>query len=192
MAGVTLEFASQAVLTVITEAAEAMGNPDPMLRDMGEYLLIAHDARFASQTAPDGTPWQALSPRYQRRKRKNQDKILVLDGYLANTLRYQVGGGELVFGSNRPYAAIQHFGGTIQVAARSQQAYFRQDSKTGEVGNRFVKRKASNFAQWVSMGAYTIRMPARPFLGTSEANDYALVNIAMKYINPGFYGGGAN
>ncbi|MCY1366751.1 phage virion morphogenesis protein [compost metagenome] len=189
MAGVTLEFASQAVLAVINEAAEAMGNPDPMLRDMGEYLLIAHDARFASQTAPDGTPWQALSPRYQRRKRKNQDRILVLDGYLANTLRYQVGGGELVFGSNRPYAAIQHFGGEIQIAARSQQVYFRQDGKTGEVGNRFVKRKASNFAQWVSMGAYTIRIPARPFLGTSEADDYALVNIAMKYLMPGVWGG---
>lgn len=191
MAGATLEFDSQAVLAAINEAAEAMGNPDPMLRDMGEYLMIAHDARFASQTAPDGTPWQALSPRYQRSKKKNQDKILRLDGYLANTLRYQVGGGELVFGSNRPYAAIQHFGGEIQMAARSQQAYFRQDGKTGEVGNRFTSKRKSNFAQWVSMGPYTIRIPSRPFLGTSEADDYALVQIALKYIQPGTYGGAA-
>lgn len=181
MAGATLEFDSAAALAVINEAAQTMGNPEPMLRDMGEYLMIAHDARFASQTAPDGTPWTPLSPRYRRRKRKNQDKILQLDGYLANTLRYQVGGNELVFGSNRPYAAIQHFGGEIQVAARSQQAYFRQ-GKDGEVGNQFVKRRASNFAQWVSMGPYSIRIPARPFLGTSQDDDYALVGIAMKYL----------
>jgi hypothetical protein len=43
-----------------------------MLRDMGEYRMIAHDARFASQSVPDGTPWQALSPRYLKRKRKTR------------------------------------------------------------------------------------------------------------------------
>lgn len=182
MSGATLEFDNRKVLDSINAAAEAMGNPEPMLRDMGEYLMIAHDARFASQTAPDGTPWTPLSPRYQRRKKKNQDKILVLDGYLMNTLRYQVGGGELVFGSNRPYAAIQHFGGEIQMAARSQQAYFRQDRKTGEVGQRFVKKKASNFAQWVTLGPYTIRIPARPFLGTSPQDDAELENIALDYL----------
>ena len=111
MAGATLEFDATAALAVINEVAQAMGRPEPLLRDIGEYLMIAHDQRFASQTSPDGTPWQALSPRYQRRKRKNGDKILVLDGYLKNTLRYQVNGDELLFGSNRPYAAIHQFGG---------------------------------------------------------------------------------
>ncbi len=186
MAGVTLEFDSQHVLAAINAAAEAMGNPAPMLRDMGEYLMIAHDARFASQTAPDGTPWQALSPRYLKRKRKNKDRILFLDGYLANTLRYQVGAGELVFGSNRPYAAIQHFGGEIDVAARSQQAYFHQ-AKDGEVGNRFVSKRKSNFAQWSTIGAYKIRIPARPFLGTSDADDSELVLIALKYLTRALY-----
>lgn len=190
MAGATLEFDSSAALAAINQAAAAMGDPDPLLRDMGEYLMIAHDARFASQTAPDGTPWQALSPRYQRRKPKNQDKILRLDGYLANTLRYQVGGGELVFGSNRPYAAIQHFGGEIAIAARSQQAYFRQD-KSGAVGNRFVNKRKSNYAEWVSMGAYSIRIPARPFLGTSEADDNELTRIALQYISRALEAGNA-
>lgn len=186
MAGVTLEFDNAAALAYIQAAADALGNPEPLLRDMGEYLMIAHDARFASQSAPDGTPWQALSPSYLRRKRKNQDKILRLDGYLANTLRYQVNGGELLFGSNRSYAAIHQFGGEIQVAARSQQAYFRQDDKTGEVGNRFVAKRKSNFAQWVTMGPYSIRIPARPFLGTSAADDAELLTIAQNYLrNPG-------
>lgn len=190
MAGATLEFDNTAVLAAINAAAEAMGNPGAILRDMGEYLMIAHDARFASQTAPDGTPWQALSPRYQRSKKKNQDKILQLDGYLANTLRYQVGDSELVFGSNRPYAAIQHFGGDIQMAARSQQAHFKQD-RSGAVGNRFVSKRKSNFAQWVSLGAYSIRIPARPFLGTSATDDVELGLIARKHLSQALGNGNA-
>jgi phage virion morphogenesis protein len=182
MAGVTLEFDNRAALAVMQRAAEAMRDPAPMLRDMGEYLMLAHDARFATKTAPDGSPWQALSPGYLKRKKKNRDKILVLDRYLSNTLRYQVGGDELVFGSNRPYAAIQHFGGEIQIAARSQQAYFRQ-GKDGEVGNRFVQKKKSNFAQWVTLGAYTIRIPARPFLGTSPQDDDELLAIAQRHLD---------
>jgi phage virion morphogenesis protein len=185
MSGVTLEFDNAAALAYIQQVADATGNPEPMLRDMGEYLLIAHDGRFKSQTAPDGTPWQALSPAYQRRKKKNQDKIMRLDGHLANTLRYQVRSGELLFGSNRPYAAIHQLGGEIQVASRSQQVFFRQDTRSGEVGNRFVKRKASNFAQWVTIGAYSIRIPARPFLGTSAADNAELVEIAKGYLLPG-------
>ncbi|WP_312481050.1 phage virion morphogenesis protein [Stutzerimonas nitrititolerans] len=192
MTGVTLEFDSAGALAVINEAAAAMGNPVAMFRDMGEYLLLAHDRRFASQTAPDGTPWQALSPRYQRRKKKNQDKILVLDGYLMNTLRYQASSEELLFGTNRRYAAIHHYGGDIEIAARSQQAYFRQDGRSGEVSNQFVSRRRSNFAQWVTIGGYTITIPARPLLGTSDDDNYALVNIAMKYLLPGTYGPVAN
>lgn len=110
MTGATVEFDNREALAAITAAANAMGNPAPMLRDMGEYLLIAHDQHFAQQRAPDGTAWQALSPRYKARKKKNRDKLLRLDGYLSETLRYQVGGDELLFGSNRIYAAAQHFG----------------------------------------------------------------------------------
>lgn len=110
MTGATVEFDNREALAAIAAAANAMGNPAPMLRDMGEYLLIAHDQHFAQQRAPDGTAWQALSPRYKARKKKNRDKLLRLDGYLSETLRYQVGGDELLFGSNRIYAAAQHFG----------------------------------------------------------------------------------
>lgn len=182
--GATLEFDAAGALAVVNEAAAAMGNPEPMLRDIGEYLTIAHDQRFISQTSPDGTPWQALSPAYQRRKRKNQDKILVLDGYLKNTLRYQVRADELLFGTNRKYAAIHHFGGVIDIASRSQQAYFRQNSKTGDVGNEFVSKRRSNFAQWVTIGAYKIQIPARPWLGTSADDNSAIAGIAMKYLLP--------
>jgi len=182
MAGATLEFDAVAALAVLSEAATALADPTPMLRDIGEYLLIAHDQRFANQASPDGTPWQALSPAYLKRKTKNQDKILVLDGFLKNTLRYQVGNNELLFGTNRIYGAMMHFGGSIDVAARSQQAYFRQDGRTGDVGNQFVSKRKSNFAQWVTIGAYTIQIPARPWLGISGDENFAIAGIATRYL----------
>lgn len=181
MAGLTLDYRDDAVLAALQAIVDALGDPAPMLRDMGEYLLIAQGKRFASQTAPDGTPWQPLSPSYQRRKKKNKDKILQLDGYLKNLMRYQVKGSELQFGSDRLYAAILHFGGDINIAARSQHAYFRQD-KSGEVGNRFVGKRKSNFAQRVTIGAYTIHIPARPIVGTSTEDDTELGNIALRYL----------
>ena len=184
MAGVTLEFDAIAALAVVNEAAAALADPAPMLRDIGEFLLIAHDQRFASQASPDGTPWQALSPAYLKRKKKNRDKILVLDGFLKNTLRYQVNNNELLFGTNRIYGAMMHFGGSIDIAARSQQAYFRQDGRTGDVGNQFVSKRKSNFAQWVTIGAYTIQIPARPWLGVSDDDNYAIAGIATRYLMP--------
>ncbi len=183
MSGVTLEFDAAGALAAINEAANAMGEPASMFRDMGEYLLIAHDQRFASQSAPDGTPWQALSPRYQRRKKKNPNKILVLDGYLKDTLRYQASDEQLLFGTDRRYGAIHHYGGDIEFAARSQQAYFRQDGKSGEVGNRFVNKRRSNFAQRVTIGPYTITIPARPWLGTSAQDNQDLIAIAVEHLS---------
>lgn len=181
MTGATLTYDTRDALDTIRQAARAMDNPAPMWRSMGEYLMIAHDQRWMTQTSPDGQPWQALSPAYQRRKRKNANKILALDGYLKNTLRYQVDDGGLQFGSNRVYAAIHHFGGEIDIAARSQQLYFHR-GRSGEVSNRFVSRRQSNFAQRVTLGAYSIRIPARPWLGTSAEDDAELTQIALDYL----------
>lgn len=190
MAGATFEFDGTGALAIINEAAAAAADPQQMLRDMGEYLAFqALPKRFRSQSAPDGTPWQALSPAYLKRKKKNRDKILVLDGPLSNGLRFQVSGGDLLVGTNMVYGAIHHFGGQIDIGARQGEVYFRQDKRTGQVGNQFVNRKSSNFSQQVSIGAYKITIPARPWLGTSEDDNYILAGIAMKYLMAGISGG---
>lgn len=181
MAGATLEFDSKNAIEVINKIAAATGDVDPLLRSMGEYLIRAHLIRFDSQTAPDGTKWQALSPRYLKQKKKNKDKILTLDGYLKNTLRYLVAAGELLFGSNRPYAAIQHFGGEIKKQARESEVFFKQN-KNGSIGKQFVKKKQSNLAQAVKIAAHVIKMPSRKWLGTSATDDSELLNIAQRYM----------
>ncbi|CNJ03497.1 Mu-like prophage protein gpG [Yersinia aldovae] len=177
MAGATLIFSYQDALSALLRTQAALADPAPLLNDMGEKLLEFHQQRFKDQTSPDGVAWKELSPHYKKRKRRNQDKILTLDGPLRNTLRWQVNTQELLFGTDRPYGAIQHFGGTIEIAARSQQAYYHQ-KKSGEIDNRFVRKSKSNLAKWHTIPAHTVTLPARPWLGVSKEQGDQLVERA--------------
>lgn len=182
MTGARIEFDHREALAVINQTIAAIEDPEPMFRDWGEYLLYAHRQRFQQQTSPEGAAWQALSPRYLKRKKKNRDKILRLDGRLSSDLAYKVSDTEFLFGSNEPYAAIHHFGGTIDMPARRQQAYFKQ-AKDGTIGNRFVKKTKSNFAQSITIGAHKITMPARPWLGVSAQDEAMLLGLTRRYLD---------
>ncbi|MCY1431019.1 phage virion morphogenesis protein [compost metagenome] len=180
MAGITLAFDGRLALQAIRAGVEALGDPAPLLQDIGELLLIIHRRRFREQIRPDGTPWKALSPGYLKRKSKNRDKILTLDGHLRNLLRYQLEGGDLLFGSDRPYAAIHHLGGKIERQARNGAVYFRQNARTGEVGRHFVNKDKSN--QDVKIGPYVIEIPARPWLGISDQDDESILNRVERFV----------
>ncbi|QLP58641.1 phage virion morphogenesis protein [Klebsiella quasipneumoniae] len=185
MSGVTLTFNAQDALSKLWDARADMMRPEPLLRSMGERLLEFHQQRFKEQKSPAGVPWKELSSRYRIRKRKNQDKVLTRDGYLRNTLRWQVNADELLFGTDRVYGAIHQFGGTIEIAARSQQAYYRQ-KKDGEIDNQFVRKNKSNFAQWHTIPAYKIKIEARPWLGVSKSEGDTLIDMAKNYLQGAF------
>ena len=85
-------------------------NMKPVFGDIGEYLKIAHDERFRRQESPEGVKWKDLSPEYQKRKKRNKNKILILDDYLGAMLTYQATAESLLFGSDSKYAATHQFG----------------------------------------------------------------------------------
>ncbi|HDY5341435.1 TPA: phage virion morphogenesis protein [Klebsiella pneumoniae] len=181
MSGVTLTFDYQDALSRLWDARAEMMRPAPLLKRMGERLLVFHQQRFHEQKSPEGIEWAALKPRYQRIKRRNKDKILTRDGHLQNTLHWQVNADELLFGTSQIYGAIHQFGGTIEIAARSQQSYYRQ-RKDGEIDNLFVRKSKSNFAQWHTIPAYKITIPARPWLGVSKTEGKTLIEMAKNYL----------
>lgn len=152
------------------EAREALqrlaieGQTAPLMRQLGEAFQESTERRFTCQTGPDGSRWAALSPSYARRKRRNADKILTLRGTLRSGIRHQVPGADTVLvGTNMGYGAIHQLGGIIRKKARRGTVYFKESG--GNVGNRFVRK--SNFAQDVNIGAHSVTMPARPYLGLS-------------------------
>lgn len=86
-----------------------LGDLTPVFRDLGESLKISHRERFTRAVAPDGTAWPELSPKYRARKKKNKDKLLVLDGWLRE-LHYQAAPDALRIGTDRLYGATHQFG----------------------------------------------------------------------------------
>lgn len=187
MAGARIEFdwnASKAseALQRAAIALDASGRA-LLLSDIGEYLLGSTRDRAAAQVSPDGTPWAALSPRYAKRKERERPGVpkLKFDNHmLGDRLAHQVDDDTLLLGTSAPYGAIQQFGGSIDMPARSQQAYFH--ATKDEVLPQFVNKRKSNFAQWVTLPAYKINIPARPWLGISTQDQEEIVRITLDHL----------
>ncbi|MEI7410060.1 hypothetical protein [Pectobacterium aroidearum] len=61
-------------------------------------------------------------------------------------------------------AAVNEFGGSINIPARTHTIYRKVNEKTGNIDNyRFVKASKANLAQEVQIPAYTITVPPRPY-----------------------------
>ena len=156
------------------------GTQDLMPR-LGEYLQASTQKRFKSQTAPDGTAWAPLQPRYARRKKYAKDKVLTLRGYLRSGIRYQVtGAAEVEVGSNTKYAAIHQLGGSIDQNAQSRKMRYR--SVAGRVLFAGRKHKRGVTERWVTRGAYQVNIPARPFLGISTEDDKEIRSVILDWV----------
>jgi len=119
MAGVsiTLDLDDREVLEALRDLQARSRDLSEPFADFGQYWLNATRQRFADQEGPDGTPWAPLSETTLQLKPRNQDKTLVLDGFLRDTLALNVYPDGLELGSNLPYAAIQQLGGTTSPAS---------------------------------------------------------------------------
>ena len=112
MTGITLNVTldDKAILAALAKLTQRGGNLRPALHEIGEHLLASTEDRFVEQSDPQGRPWARLSPGYKKRKRKHQDLMLVLDGYLKGTLAVRVTAERVEIGSNRVYAATHQLG----------------------------------------------------------------------------------
>lgn len=180
MAGTRMEFKvdDREALQMLERQAQPPGSD--IMNRLGEYLQASTQDRFTTQTAPDGTPWQPLKARYARRKKYNPDKILTLRGYLRSGIRHQVTGDTSVeVGANLAYAAIHQLGGTIDMPAR--QATVRYRSVAGRTLFASRKHKRATERQ-VSIGKHQVVMPARPYLGISQADDQEIREIILDWV----------
>ncbi|AIK14259.1 putative phage-related protein [Pectobacterium atrosepticum] len=148
----------------------------PLMREMAAAMHDAVEENFAQQGRP---AWAGWSPRYA--KKRQGGKILQKSGRLAASINEYSDNDSATVGTNVVYARIHQEGGTINMPARSQRAYYKQN-KDGSVGNRFVKKSKSNFSQWNTMGEYRITIPARPFLHLTESDVEGMENTAAEYL----------
>jgi phage virion morphogenesis protein len=139
------------------------------LKNIGIAMVKSVRRRFDAEQAPDGTPWKPLSPAY--RAGKKGQKILQesgMRGGLLGTIVWQlVGSNAVAIGTNKIYAAIHQFGGTVLPR--------KGDFLVFKLGGRLI------FARKVVI-------PARPFLGLSAADRQTLLDTIEDVANADWHG----
>ncbi len=126
----------------------------PVFADIGEYLVRTTKERFRDQKDPTGKPWAPLSEDYKARKKRKRDKILTLFGFLSGSINFRAAPAHLDVGSPMIYAGTHQFG--------AEKGSFGTTSK----------------GQPIPWGD----IPARPFLGLSNADQVEIGRFVTDYL----------
>lgn len=161
---VTLNVESSAIEAVLRNMEAVGKDMSPAFRLVALEMQSLTEKRFADE----GPGWPEWSPAYAATRAGG--KMLQDTGQLAASVGTDYGAHFAQVGASKVYAAIHQLGGTIHHKERQGEVYFKQ-GKNGEVGTRFVKKKRSNFAQAVTVGAHDMEMPARPYIPIDEGGN---------------------
>lgn len=177
------------VMAAMRRLADSGGNMRPAMREIGEYLTDSTKRRFAAGQAPDGTRWESnteatmlaylarrggstsrrkgeksRNPYFNKRDgRLNKRGAGLITGKkpligeskrLSNEINYHATSGSVEIGSSMEYSAVQQFG--------AKQGAFGATKRGGAI-------------PWNDI-------PARPFLGLSEMDKSAVLDIINEHI----------
>lgn len=176
MTGIRLELKGQeAALAELGQYEKRARDPQGMYENIGAMLTTSTQHRFDTGIGVDGSPWPP-----SLRVLKHGGKTLVRTARLYRSFAYQAFAGGLEFGTNVIYAAIQQWGGDIHQHARTAVLHFKTNARTGQT--RFAKPGKADRARKAEIGAHTVHLPARPFVGLDAEDDRAILNIAEKWL----------
>lgn len=169
------EFKDEGVTAWLAKVAAAAAAPRGLMRAFAGTLEAETEKNFTAQGRPR---WLGLAPRTLKRRGAGA-KILQDSGQMAASVVSAYGNNFARVGSNKPQAAIQHFGGEIQRAAYSSWARLRKDAK-GQLLRQGAEGRKARLAVFAksghrrvktvryTVGAHSIKIPARPFLPGDE------------------------
>lgn len=180
----TIKVDTQGIERHLSQLLDGIKNRQPLMQALAGDLWDAVEENFKRQGRPT---WAGWSPAYAARRGPGQ--ILQRKGRLAASISPDADNDTARVGTNVAYAAIQQLGGTINIPARSQRAYYRQ-RKDGTIGNRFERKSRSNYSEWHTLPAYKIEMPARPFLQLADEDISTLEETALTWLRSLMESGG--
>jgi len=158
-------------------------NLKPLMRAIAGIMNFAVEENFKTEGRRLKKGWTQLSNKTikeRTRKKKWPGKILNRHGAsgLSGSINQKWEERSAQIGSNKAYAAIHQFGGTINRAARSE-IFERLRNTRGARKNKF-KKLADDRAvkKGFSFKAYSVRIPARPFLELNK-NDIKKIEDAV-------------
>jgi len=174
--GVSISVNASDALDQLAGYLQRIEHPRGMYERIGASLVASTQHRFETGIGPDGSPWPP-----SLRVLAHGGKTLVLSGRLMRSQTFIASDQGVEVGSNAVYAAIHQFGGIIRQAAREAVLHFKHNARTGRT--RFAKANSkANYAKKVEIGARTITMPARPFLGLDDDDNREIIAIAEDWI----------
>lgn len=179
MTSFKIEVQDQAVQAALGRLVEAGHNMSPAMRAIARALRNSVEDAFAKQASPFGPAWAALKRSTLKARRGGGDgaKILQDSGQLAASITATSDATSATVTTGKRYAAIHQFGGTIERPAYSIKTRHRTDRKgnllrTGQFGGKglvFAKDShKSVLERWHEVNAFSVAIPARPFMPVSR------------------------
>src|SRR5690606_2046652 len=156
----------------LSDILHRMDSTREFYKNVGDRLMSSTKDRFREETDPSGAPWTPHArATIKARTRKKQLPLTILrsntrgksGSSLAGSINVQLSDDEVRVGSPHELAAVHQLGVTIQRPARDGKIYRTKD-RTGQIGRRFAKKEKANHITEVKIPAYSITIPARPYL----------------------------
>lgn len=117
---ISIEVNDLEVLDMLNRLVRGMADTTPVMADIAAVLASESERQFATESGPFG-PWPDLSDTTKAMRAAHgtwPGKMLqVTAGGLAPSVQVDHGNGWASIGTNKPYAAMQFFGGTTSPAS---------------------------------------------------------------------------
>ncbi|MBW6402041.1 phage virion morphogenesis protein [Roseomonas sp. HJA6] len=158
MNGVTLSATldSRDAQRALAALERAGREPGMLLRPIGVVLIRGTRDRMQREVDPEGNAWEPLQPWYAAEKRNS--RMLKESGRLEGSIVTEFDADTLAIGSRLPYSAVHQFGATIR-----------------PVHGPLLIFRTANGEPWGA--AEEVYVPARPYLGISEADAQAVEDV---------------
>jgi phage gpG-like protein len=151
---------AQRAIAMLKGVADRAKDPGPVLAELASEMRAMVDASFATDTAPDGTPWAPRSQAYRfadgrpartRTERSPGRGLLESSGALRSSISVNVVGTSIVAEASSSHAAFQQFG-TRYMPARSFLPLARGGPMTGGAAGAWFAAIPARIATYVARG----------------------------------------
>lgn len=178
MAGASLainvEFEDREIREALKRLERAGGDLEPAFRDIGEYLLISHRERFDKEQAPDGNKWEPLSDATLRRKMlKGVRRAKGKKRKSLTTSRGTKAGAINALARSKTLVESGDLRDLLRYATTKQSLQFGTDRIYGAT-HQFGDPKRN--------------IPAREFIGLSEADEKEILAILSRHLEASMRG----
>ncbi len=158
-----MEISSSELTAKLNRVAQAMSDTAPLTAAIAGSLATVTDDNFTAQGRPTWAGRKPSTIKNYQRQGLSYGGVLQLSGTLRARIVSSSDQDSASVGSNMPYAAIQHFGGTIKHPGGTR---YQKGARLAS----FTKNGFTGPTSGVT-GAHDIKIEARPYL-PMDANGF--------------------